>query len=574
MNNNKIILIDSSSYSYYRVTATLKYWEFSKQDTIPSLENDKFLDTLSKHYLQGLDKFSKKLNIPINEMYNVRDCPIDQIWRRMIYPAYKEHRIDCAESKYIVGPYIKVLNQRYNSIFKHTIRIDSCEADDIVFVLVQLFNKMNSNTEIYIISNDSDYYQCAIDYNIHLITPKKFIEIPIVNPQEYLNNKIKKGDACDGVPAAKKLSSKLRLNRQLIDLTYTPRKYQDDIIQNLLDSKIFKYQDIPNNFRPESIQLGLCCMNTILGAQNPKIFCSRKPMLGTVKKEGLKYLKDKALENCMDLETMLHWNAEHGIRVQRVSGDLFPHISNIHLKSKARHAKNPRSLAYSLDFAKDILERIGRVARLYKLRLTFHPSQFNNIATISEHVLMTTIIDLRYHARILDLMHCDQDSVMVIHGGGVYGDKQASIKRWIDSFNLLPTIVKRRLVLENDEKSYSIEDCLEISSKVHVPVVFDTHHFNCYKLLHPEQQFKEAGEYIGDILDTWKRRNIKPKFHVSEQGTGKTGHHSDFIEVIPSYLLEIPKKYGINIDIMIEAKMKEQAIFHLYELYPELNPLI
>ena len=73
------------------------------------------------------------------------------------------------------------------------------------------------------------------------------------------------------------------------------------------------------------------------------------------------------------------------------------------------------------------------------------------------------------------------------------------------------------------------------------------------------------------ILNTWKRRGIKPKFHVSEQGSGRTGHHSDYIEVIPNYLLEIPEKYGCDIDIMIEAKKKELAIFKLYTKYPFLN---
>ena len=70
---------------------------------------------------------------------------------------------------------------------------------------------------------------------------------------------------------------------------------------------------------------------------------------------------------------------------------------------------------------------------------------------------------------------------------------------------------------------------------------------------------------------TWKRKGIKPKFHVSEQGSGRTGHHSDYIEIIPQYLLEIPDKYGVEIDIMIEAKAKEAAILKLYEKYPQLN---
>ena len=74
-------------------------------------------------------------------------------------------------------------------------------------------------------------------------------------------------------------------------------------------------------------------------------------------------------------------------------------------------------------------------------------------------------------------------------------------------------------------------------------------------------------------METWKKRNIKPKFHVSEQGKGKCGHHSDYIEKIPEYLLEIPDKYNIHIDIMIEAKMKEKAIFKLYDIYPYLSCL-
>ena len=96
----------------------------------------------------------------------------------------------------------------------------------------------------------------------------------------------------------------------------------------------------------------------------------------------------------------------------------------------------------------------------------------------------------------------------------------------------------------------------ENKQKVNIPVVFDTHHYECYNLLHPENQMKPAVEYISDILETWKRKNIKPKFHVSEQGSGRTGHHSDYIEEIPEYLMEIPKKYGVHIDIMIEAKKK------------------
>ena len=182
-----------------------------------------------------------------------------------------------------------------------------------------------------------------------------------------------------------------------------------------------------------------------------------------------------------------------------------------------------------------------------------------------------TIVDLKYHADVLDLINAGKDSVMVVHGGGIYGDKEATIERWCKQYQLLPQNVRDRLVLENCEKCFSIEDCLKVSEAVNIPVVFDTHHYACYCQLHPTENFLPAADYMPRILESWKRRGIKPKFHVSEQGSGRVGHHSDYIEEIPNYLREIPEKYGIEIDIMIEAKMKEQAIFKLYEIYPEMN---
>ena len=159
-----------------------------------------------------------------------------------------------------------------------------------------------------------------------------------------------------------------------------------------------------------------------------------------------------------------------------------------------------------------------------------------------------------------------------VPGGTKTMDKtQETLERWCENYMRLPEPIKRRLVLENCERCFSIKDCLYVSEKVNVPVVFDTHHYSCYNILHPDESLEKPEKYIQAILNTWKRRGIKPKFHVSEQGSGRTGHHSDYIEIIPNYLLEIPEKYGCEIDIMIEAKKKELAIFKLYAKYPFLN---
>ena len=307
------------------------------------------------------------------------------------------------------------------------------------------------------------------------------------------------------------------------------------------------------------IQLGLCCLNMTLRAQKPSVFMSRKMIMRTIKEQGIDILKAKIIENLNDLLQMIEWNERNGIKVFRLSSELFPHKTNPEIEN------------YDYDFAKELLQKAGDLARSYNQRLTFHPGQYNVIGTPNEKVLQKTIDDLGYHADVLDLMGMGPDSVMVIHGGGFYGDKPATRQRWCDNYRKLPEKIRKRLVLENCERCFSIKDCILISNEVGVPIVFDTHHYDCYKAMHPGEKFEPPEYYIGYILQSWHKRGIKPKFHVSEQGSGRCGHHSDYIETIPDYLLQIPDLYAVDIDIMIEAKKKELAIFKLYQKYPELN---
>ena len=308
------------------------------------------------------------------------------------------------------------------------------------------------------------------------------------------------------------------------------------------------------------IRLGLCCLNTVLREQKPPVFMSRGCIQSTFESKGLTYVRELAKQNLLDMIKMIQWNYENGIEVFRLSSDIFPHITNQRIDLTD----------YRLEYFDSLFKRLGNFARQRNQRLTFHPGQFNVLATPNLDALKATFYELYIHATILDKMGCDQDSVMVIHGGGVYGNKKAAMNRWCKNYMKLPINVRNRLVLENCEKNFSIEDCLEISEKVGVPVVLDDHHFYCYNILHKEQPLAHPIEhYIPNVLETWHRKGIRPKFHLSQQGSGKTGHHSDYISAIPDYYLEIPGKYNTNIDIMIEAKMKEQAIFQLYGLHPE-----
>jgi len=86
--------------------------------------------------------------------------------------------------------------------------------------------------------------------------------------------------------------------------------------------------------------------------------------------------------------------------------------------------------------------------------------------------------------------------------------------------------------------------------------------------MHPEEKFDDIRTYIKLAIDTWVSKGLRPKFHISEQAKDRPiGTHSDYIKKFPDYYLEIPDKYGIGIDIMVEAKAKEAAIFSLYKKY-------
>jgi len=285
-------------------------------------------------------------------------------------------------------------------------------------------------------------------------------------------------------------------------------------------------------------------------------------ILRIIKKLGIDELKRRVTLNLIDLKKMVEWNEKNGIKVFRISSNIFPHKTNQSIED------------YGFEFAKDLLKDIGDLAKSYNQRITMHPGQYNVVGTPSEDKFQQTVRNLDYQAELLDIMEMGKDSVMVVHGGGLYGDKELTKQRWCANFHRLPDRVKKRLVIENCERIFSIEDCLDISDRINIPVVMDTHHFDCYTLLttHKNELFKPAREYIPAVLKSWSRRGIKPKFHVSEQCCGgRVGKHSDFIEDIPKYLLEIPLLYDVNIDIMIEAKKKELSIKNLYIKYPFLN---
>lgn len=179
------------------------------------------------------------------------------------------------------------------------------------------------------------------------------------------------------------------------------------------------------------------------------------------------------------------------------------------------------------------------------------------------------IRDLQFHAELLSLLKMppqqDRDAVMILHLGGVFGDKAATLDRFRENYAGLPQGIKNRLVLENDDVSWSVHDLLPLCEELNIPMVLDFHHNN---IIFDAEQIREGTKDIMElyprILATWKRKNITPKMHYSEPTpaaiTGRQRRkHSPRVATLPP----CPP----DMDLMIEAKDKEQAVFELMRVF-------
>lgn len=300
------------------------------------------------------------------------------------------------------------------------------------------------------------------------------------------------------------------------------------------------------------IRLGYACISVNL--READIFTSRTIKLDTFDKKGVEYAKNLALQNIDNLLTILVYNEAHSIRLFRISSCIFPHLGNPRIKEP-----------YDISFAKSQLKNIGNFAKKYHHRLSMHPGQFTQLGTPSQTVLEQSIVDLTNHALILKEMGLTDvnGAVIIIHGGGVYNDKKETLKRWKENFLKLPTFIRNYIVLENDEFSYSINDLLPFCEELNIPFCLDIFHNRVSK-----DRVPITKSLIKRIFETWKKRSMIPKIHVSEQQEKlRRGAHSKTLDRIPRYLFRLPYLFQTKLDMMLEVKDKDISVLKMYYKY-------
>jgi UV DNA damage endonuclease len=245
-------------------------------------------------------------------------------------------------------------------------------------------------------------------------------------------------------------------------------------------------------------------------------------------------------ENMFGLETIVRWNAERGIRLFRIGQGLIPFAS---------HPAFPYD--WPEEHGEDLRE-LGALARSLGVRLSMHPGQFINPGSPNPETAGRSLDELRYAARVFDLMGND-DAVVVLHLGGAYDDRPAAVARFVEALRPQEDIL-RYLALENDERIWTAGEIVGAARALGIPAILD----NLHHSLNP------GGLSLAEALDlalpSWEARGVRPKVHLSSQDPAKRpGAHAHSIEA-GDWAAFLDALDGRETDVMVEAKGKELAL--------------
>ena len=279
------------------------------------------------------------------------------------------------------------------------------------------------------------------------------------------------------------------------------------------------------------------------------------------------------------LDAAFDYLERHDLRVYRLASAVVPYGTHPDLP----HLDYRRQI----ERCADELEALGAKARAYGLRLSTHPGQYTVINGPDRELTRKSSLDLEQDGLLLDALGQGPEAVVVVHVGGVYGDKRAALERWARAYESLSERARRRLVVENDETSFDLADVLELHRRTGVPVVFDAHHHRC----NPGRELAEPGAALAAAAATWN--GVRPKVHLSSPRTELRAverrrrgarrkqvtlvpplldQHADFVS--PWDAAELLRAAPGPLDLMLEAKAKDVAVLWLREQLRRIDPAV
>lgn len=251
-------------------------------------------------------------------------------------------------------------------------------------------------------------------------------------------------------------------------------------------------------------------------------------------------ISEKNLDNLLEI---IKYNIKNNIHFYRMSSNIFP------------LATHPEIKIDILKICEKKLKTIGQIINENKLRVDIHLDPYCVLNSTNNSVVNSSINIINFYKNML--LKMDVKTNMVLHIGSNSFGKKKSITRFINNFKKLDEESKKLIILENDDKVFNIKDTLYICKKLNIPMVLDYHHYIC------NNEGENINDFIEEIFNTWK--NKTPKVHISSSKNKKEYRtHHDYINITDFIKLkEIIKKTNRNVDIMIEAKEKDNALFKL-----------
>jgi UV DNA damage endonuclease len=268
------------------------------------------------------------------------------------------------------------------------------------------------------------------------------------------------------------------------------------------------------------------------------------------------------------LDAVLDYCDRHDLRMYRFSAGIAPY---------ATHPDLPR-FHDQVETCADELAAVGARARELGIRLSTHPSQYVVLNSESTVTQAAAVRDLELQAALLDAMGQGPEAVCVLHVGGAAGGRDAALARFEAGLEQLSDAARARLVVENDDRTFSLADALEVHRRTGLRVVWDILHHHC---LDPDGiPDREALELA---LNTWPAGQT-PKIHYSSPKTAmeerrrRVGRrverswalpqlraHADVIDPIGFEHFVTETADGLDFDVMLEAKAKDLAVLRLRE---------
>jgi UV DNA damage endonuclease len=292
------------------------------------------------------------------------------------------------------------------------------------------------------------------------------------------------------------------------------------------------------------LRLGLCCLFN----QAPIRFRSAtaKFVRPLDRPAQLVKLSELCLDNARSLVAAVEEVYRLGFGSFRVSSPLLPLYTHPEVGYRLKELPDAGEITATLRSVKALKDK-------HQLRLSFHPDQFTLLSSPRPEVTAASLKELDYQVMLAELIDAD---VINIHGGGVYGDKQSALSRLVKEISALAEPIRSRLTLENDDRSYTVEDLLPVCEQLDIPLVYDVHHHRC----NPDGLTVAAATEA--CMRSWRRLGREPYFHLSSPKhgwNGKPGPHADFIDIA-----DFPAEWhGLDATVDVEAKAKELALLKL-----------